>query len=183
MQVKTIGRTYYMRDNCRARLSRLPTTRTMGRQQTLPRPRRRRLVDFRGINRDTGHRRPAPTARRLRGSVVSMSRCRSDLPGHRAGAYADGARVGAPGAVQVADRWHLWENLSQHVERLVLTHHACLSELIDSAPNNGPDLFENVVPLWPGTVRVEHTRQRYDQTHELHQCVAFRCERSPATWT
>ncbi|MEV7392904.1 MULTISPECIES: transposase [unclassified Streptomyces] len=44
----------------------------------------------------------------------------------RASFFAEGATRGAPQALQVADRWHLWHNLGEADDKCVYRHRGCL---------------------------------------------------------
>jgi len=79
----------------------------------------------------------------------------------RAGPFADGARRGAPQAVQVADRWHLLRNLADVLERVVKRNRAALVE----HPPDDDDTNTVVAPI-EGPL-AERTRQRHAEVHEL----------------
>jgi transposase len=93
----------------------------------------------------------------------------------RAGAYSLGATDGAPDAIQVADRWHLWDNLRQYVEKTVAAHHRCVKERYsaleqagaDQAPDPQQAAGQATAAHAEKRPRVVKARQRYEQVQAL----------------
>lgn len=82
----------------------------------------------------------------------------------RAGAYAEAARLGAPNALQVADRWHLWNNLCEAVEKTVARHRGCLREPVAEPAAAALDLAATEATTSPLAIR---TIERHRMVHEL----------------
>ncbi|MCX4672443.1 transposase [Streptomyces sp. NBC_01381] len=89
----------------------------------------------------------------------------------RAPFFAEGVTAGAPQAVHVADRWHLWHNLSEAAERTVVQHRRCLRVLVPEAPEPEPAPVmpgENSGSPWPTGHRfADRTRTTHATVHAL----------------
>ncbi len=89
----------------------------------------------------------------------------------RAGAYAEAARLGAPHAVQVADRFHLLRNLREALEH-VLARYTPVIEQASRQPPPGP--VTHPLPALPGpppTRPQQISRERRQRRFERYQQV------------
>lgn len=104
----------------------------------------------------------------------------------RGGAYADAARTAAPGAQQVADRWHLLANLRDAFERVLLRCPGKLKEAarqasealqLETTPAKLPTEPSDVVPTEPplkawqrqSNARRECRLARYEEAVRRHK--------------
>jgi transposase len=99
----------------------------------------------------------------------------------RSSAYAEGARQGASEATQVADRFHLIQNLGEVLDEVFTTHHQTLDAVnaaIRQQPVPLPD-GTSAVPVPPpptppaeqarAAQRAAHRQARYDEVWALHR--------------
>jgi hypothetical protein len=86
----------------------------------------------------------------------------------RAPFFAEGATRGAPQALQVADRWHLWHNLCEAAEKCVYQHRGCLRPVPASADEPQEKAEPPVSWPWPTGHRfAERTRAKHATIHAL----------------
>ena len=90
----------------------------------------------------------------------------------RSGAYARAVAAAAPDAVQVADRFHLWQNLCEAVSATVSAHHGCLRDGPGPRPEPPPPAPTPPAALTaprPQQRLATRTRERFDLVHGLLQ--------------
>jgi transposase len=85
----------------------------------------------------------------------------------RASSYAEGGRVGAPSAIQIADRWHLIQNLAVALDPLIRRKLRALD--LPKKPAGSTKQDQELVPFQTRLTAAQ--QERREQLHERYRSV------------
>ncbi|MFE9882739.1 ISL3 family transposase [Streptomyces sp. NPDC005784] len=81
--------------------------------------------------------------------------------------YRQGIADGAPEALQVSDRFHLWQGLSRRVQEIAAAHRGCLPEALPAPEQDEPAESGEPEPSSPDTPAIRHARRLFEAVHAL----------------
>lgn len=82
-------------------------------------------------------------------------------------AYRQGIADGAPDAVQVSDRFHLWQGLSRRVQEIAAAHRGCLPAALPAPEPAGPEPPSTTTEPGQDTPASRHARRLFEAIHAL----------------
>ena len=92
----------------------------------------------------------------------------------RGGMYAEATRKAAPGAIQVADRWHLLRNMSEALKNALEPYHRLLVQAAgtvrDSEAKAVPEMPSHTAP-WELRVQQQNRQRRYSRYEQVQQLM------------
>lgn len=81
--------------------------------------------------------------------------------------YRQGITAGAPEAVQVSDRFHLWQGLSRRVQDIASTHRSCLPAALPAMSEVDPPPVEDATDTVADTRAGRHAQHLFDAVQAL----------------
>ena len=81
--------------------------------------------------------------------------------------YRQGITSGAPGAIQVSDRFHLWQGLSRRVQQIATVHRGCLTAAAPELEPRPATLADTEATPSADSPAVSHAKHLFEEVHAL----------------